>query len=222
MIPFFPIPPQASSSTSPAAEVTSSSSSPPPHSTRTVSLTSLAAYPFSPSLVAPSRSKSTFPKHPPKMVEFPLDPPLSKMLIIAEELGCSAEMLTIVSMLSVPSVFFRPNDRAEESDAAREKFFVPESDHLTLLHVYQQWKHNGYKPSWCNQYFVHHKAMKKVQEIRSQLSDIMKTQKMRNLSCGTDWDIVRQAICSAYFSNAARLKGKFDWFAVLIFFLTDE
>ncbi len=143
-----------------------------------------------------------------KMVEFPLDPPLSKMLIIAEELGCSAEMLTIVSMLSVPSVFFRPNDRAEESDAAREKFFVPESDHLTLLHVYQQWKHNGYKPSWCNQYFVHHKAMKKVQEIRSQLSDIMKTQKMRNLSCGTDWDIVRQAICSAYFSNAARLKGE--------------
>ena len=60
-----------------------------------------------------------------KMVEFPLDPPLSKMLIIAEELGCSAELLTIVSMLSVPTVFFRPNDRAEESDAAREKFFVP-------------------------------------------------------------------------------------------------
>ena len=33
-----------------------------------------------------------------------------------------------------------PNDRAEESDAAREKIFIPESDHLTLLHVYQQWK----------------------------------------------------------------------------------
>jgi hypothetical protein len=39
----------------------------------------------------------------------------------------------------------RPNDRAEESDAAREKFFIPESDHLTLLHVYQQWKNNGYR-----------------------------------------------------------------------------
>ena len=41
----------------------------------------------------------------------------------------------------------RPNDRAEESDAAREKFFIPESDHLTLLHVYQQWKNNGYAPT---------------------------------------------------------------------------
>lgn len=49
-------------------------------------------------------------------------------------------------MLSVPSVFYRPKERMEESDAAREKFFVPESDHLTLLHVYTQWKANGYVP----------------------------------------------------------------------------
>jgi pre-mRNA-splicing factor ATP-dependent RNA helicase DHX38/PRP16 len=70
------------------------------------------------------------------MVEFPLDPPLSKMLIMSEQFGCSSEILTIVSMLSVPSIFFRPKGREQESDAKREKFFVPESDHLTLLHVY--------------------------------------------------------------------------------------
>lgn len=57
-----------------------------------------------------------------KMVEFPLDPPLSKMLIISEELNCSEEILTIVSMLSVPAIFFRPKDREQESDAAREHF----------------------------------------------------------------------------------------------------
>jgi len=42
-----------------------------------------------------------------KMVEFPLDPPLAKMLLIGSQLGCANEVLTIVSMLSVPSVFFR-------------------------------------------------------------------------------------------------------------------
>lgn len=67
------------------------------------------------------------------------------MVIVSEELGCTQEILTIVSMLSVPTVFFRPKDKQEESDAAREKFFVPESDHLTFLHVYQQWKHNDYR-----------------------------------------------------------------------------
>ncbi len=92
------------------------------------------------------------------MVEFPLDPPLAKMLLVGAELGCADEVLIIVSMLSVPSCFFRPPDRAEESDAAREKFFVPESDHLTMLHIYQQWKKSGYRADWCSDHFLQAKG----------------------------------------------------------------
>lgn len=52
-------------------------------------------------------------------------------------------MLTfVVSMLSVPSIFYRPKGREEEADAVREKFQVPESDHLTYLNVFMQWKQN--------------------------------------------------------------------------------
>ena len=142
-----------------------------------------------------------------KMVEFPLDPSLSKMLIVAEDLQCTAEICTIVSMLSVPNVFFRPKEKAEESDAAREKFFVAESDHLTLLHVYQQWKVNGYRDDWCTEHYIHAKGMKKAREVRAQLIDIMKIEKMKYASCGTDWDVVRKCICSAYFHQAAKLKG---------------
>jgi len=42
------------------------------------------------------------------MVEFPLDPALSKMLIVSCDMGCSADILIIVSMLSVPPIFYRP------------------------------------------------------------------------------------------------------------------
>ena len=59
------------------------------------------------------------------------------MLITADLLGCTEEILTIVSMLSVPSIFYRPKGREEESDAAREKLLIPESDHLTYLNVYE-------------------------------------------------------------------------------------
>lgn len=79
-----------------------------------------------------------------KMSEFPMEPSMAKMLIASVEYGCSAEMLTIVSMLSVPSVFYRPKERMEEADAAREKFAVAESDHLTLLNVFQQWRSHKY------------------------------------------------------------------------------
>ena len=43
-----------------------------------------------------------------KMAEFPLEPMLSKMLIMSVHLACSDEILTIVSMLSVQNVFYRP------------------------------------------------------------------------------------------------------------------
>ena len=82
-----------------------------------------------------------------KMSEFPMEPSMAKMLITSVDYKCSSEMLTIVSMLSVPSVFYRPKERMEEADAAREKFNVPESDHLTLLNVFQQWKSHGYVTS---------------------------------------------------------------------------
>lgn len=142
-----------------------------------------------------------------KMVELPLDPPLAKMLIFAESLGCTSEILSIVSMISVANVFFRPSDRAEESDSAREKFFVPESDHLTMLHVFQQWKNNGYRADWCQEHYIHAKAMRKVREVRGQLQDILKSLGVSIVSCGADWDVVRKAICSSYFHNAAKLKG---------------
>ncbi|KGQ01231.1 hypothetical protein PAAG_12089 [Paracoccidioides lutzii Pb01] len=143
-----------------------------------------------------------------RMSAFPMDPSLAKLLITAsEKYECSEEMLTIVSMLSVPGVFYRPKERQEESDAAREKFFVPESDHLTLLHVYTQWKSNGYSDTWCVRHFLHPKALRRSKEIREQLHDIMKMQKMSLTSCGTDWDVIRKCICSGYFHQAARVKG---------------
>ncbi|XP_026325030.1 pre-mRNA-splicing factor ATP-dependent RNA helicase PRP16 [Hyposmocoma kahamanoa] len=142
-----------------------------------------------------------------QMAEFPLDPPQCHMLIVSAEMGCSAEVLIIVSMLSVPSVFYRPQGREEEADSVKEKFQVPESDHLTLLHLYNQWKANNYSSSWCTEHFVHGKAMRKVREVRQQLKDILQQQRLPLVSCGTDWDTVRKCICSAYFQQAARLKG---------------
>ena len=50
-------------------------------------------------------------------------------------------------------------------------------------------------------------GLRKAKEVRAQLLDIMQQQKVPINSCGSDWDIVRKAICSAYFHNAAKLKG---------------
>uniref|UniRef100_A0A0K0D775 HA2 domain-containing protein n=1 Tax=Angiostrongylus cantonensis TaxID=6313 RepID=A0A0K0D775_ANGCA len=138
------------------------------------------------------------------MVEFPLDPTLSKMLIMSEDMGCSEEVLTIVSMLSVPAIFFRPKGREDEADSKKEKFQVPESDHLTFLNVYLQWRQHKYSAKWCADNYIHAKAIRKVREVRAQLKEIMQEQKIKVVSTGSDWDIIRKCICSAYFHNAGR------------------
>jgi pre-mRNA-splicing factor ATP-dependent RNA helicase DHX38/PRP16 len=146
-----------------------------------------------------------------KMSEFPLDPSLSKILITAQTYQCTKEALTIVSMLSVPSIFYRPKEREQESDAAREKLFVPESDHLTLYNVYHQWENNNYSTEWCNKHFIHVKSLRKVREVRAQLKDIMVQQKIELISCNQNLDMVRKAICAGYFTNAAKIKGIGDY-----------
>lgn len=98
-----------------------------------------------------------------KMAEFPLEPQLSKVLLTSVDLGCSEEVLTVVSMLSVqvgrrggveagrpwhptasPSahlplqnVFYRPKDKSAQADQKKARFHQPEGDHLTLLAVYE-------------------------------------------------------------------------------------
>ena len=121
------------------------------------------------------------------------------------------EILTIVSMLSVPGIFYRPKDRESESDEARQKLFVSESDHLTLLNVFDQWKRHNYSPEWCNSNFVQAKSMKKVLEVRAQLKDIAVKLGLKLQTCDQNYDTVRKAICSAYFSNAAKIKGVGDY-----------
>ena len=59
-----------------------------------------------------------------RMAEFPLEPPLSKMLIQSVHLGCSDEILTIVSMLSVQNVFYRPKVSVLKGNGNNQQFIV--------------------------------------------------------------------------------------------------
>jgi len=144
------------------------------------------------------------------MGKYPLDPALSKMLITANILNCTDDMLTVVSMLSVPEVFYRPAERAEESDQARERFFVPESDHLTLLNVFNLAKRQNFSPGWCAKYFIQLKSLSKAREVREQLATMVPKNAIASSQSGSitsRWDQVRKSICSAYFVHAARLKS---------------
>lgn len=139
-----------------------------------------------------------------KMADFPMDPALAKVLIGAVDIGCSDEMLSIVAMLSLQTIFYRPKEKQQQADQKKVKFHDPHGDHLTLLNVYNGWKSNGYSAPWCFENFIQARSMKRAKDVRDQLMKIMQRYRHPITSCGRDTQKVRQALCSGFFRNSAR------------------
>jgi ATP-dependent RNA helicase DHX8/PRP22 len=139
-----------------------------------------------------------------RMAEFPLEPNLSKMLIMSVALQCSDEILTIVSMLSVQNVFYRPKDKQAIADQKKAKFNQPEGDHLTLLAVYNSWKNNKFSNAWCYENFVQIRTLKRAQDVRKQLLGIMDRHKLDVVSAERNTVRVQKTVCSGFFRNAAK------------------
>ncbi|CAG8559679.1 4594_t:CDS:2 [Acaulospora colombiana] len=128
------------------------------------------------------------------MAEFPLDPQLSKLLISSPEFECSNEILTIVSMLSVPNVFLRPPNQRKEADAAKQLLTVPEGDHLTLLNIY-----NSY-------------IQTQAENVRSQILRIMERSEIELTSRAIDgpsfYDNIRKTLVCGFFMQVAHKTGE--------------
>lgn len=139
-----------------------------------------------------------------KMADFPMEPALAKVLIYSVDMGCSDEMLSIVAMLSVQTVFYRPKEKQQQADQKKAKFHDPHGDHLTLLNVYNGWKQSKFSNPWCFENFIQARSMRRAQDVRQQLVSIMDRYKHPIVSCGRNTMKVRQALCSGFFRNAAR------------------
>ena len=140
-----------------------------------------------------------------RMAEFPLDPMLSKTILASETYKCSAEILTIVSMLSVNnSIFFRPKDKMLLADAARQGFFAPGGDHLMLLNVYNQWKDTNYSTQWCFENFIQFRSMNRARQVREQLEALMERVEIEIQSNPADSIGIRKSICAGSFYHTAK------------------
>ncbi|KAG9000108.1 DEAH-box ATP-dependent RNA helicase prp22 [Tulasnella sp. JGI-2019a] len=139
-----------------------------------------------------------------KMADFPMEPPQAKMLIASVDLKCSEEILSIVAMLSVQNVFYRPKEKQAQADSKKAKFHQPEGDHLTLLTVYNGWKASKFSNPWCYENFIQARSIRRAQDVRKQLLGIMDRYKHDVVSAGKDYNSVRRAICSGFFRHAAK------------------
>ena len=144
------------------------------------------------------------------MAEFPLDPQLSKMLIVSPDYKCSNEVLTIAAMLSVSNVFMRPKEYAREADEAKMQFAHEHGDHLSLLNAYDAYLQNGSDPKWCYDNYLQSRHLRSATSVRTQLQQIMVKMGLQLVSTPyTDKDYytnIRKSIVAGFFMQIAHLE----------------
>ncbi len=59
------------------------------------------------------------------------------MLLTSVDLSCSDEIATVIAMISVPNVLYRPKDKQNLADQKHARFYNLDGDHLTLLTIYE-------------------------------------------------------------------------------------
>jgi len=150
-----------------------------------------------------------------QLADFPMDPSLSKSLVVSASMDCSDELLSIVAAVSATqTIFHRPKDKQQQADQRKAKFHDPNGDHLTLLNVWNGWKLSKFSKPWCFENFIQPKNMARVKDVRDQLLTIMERHRLKIVSCGRDTTPVRKALCSGFFRNSARKEQ--DGFKTLV------
>jgi len=108
-----------------------------------------------------------------RLLDLPVEPRIGRMILAAEEYGCTDEIVTIAGSLSARNIFVRPKDKEAEADVAKERFVDKRSDFLTLLDALKAYEAEGRDRDWAKDNFLHWRALDEILKIHRQLAEIL-------------------------------------------------
>lgn len=146
-----------------------------------------------------------------KMAALPVDPKLSRAILVSENLGCSKEIIDIVSMLSASSRLFLGAPNGDSNMVgAREKFKHPSGDHCTILNAFRAYQEvvssatSGETRSWCGANSLNERALSEAMEIRRQLMGICERIGINaDISCGSQEQPILRSLVVGLIQNTA-------------------
>ncbi|CAG0917556.1 unnamed protein product [Notodromas monacha] len=162
------------------------------------------------------------------MSRFPLDPRFSKLLCDAAKQGCSADVITIVSLLSAEQLFTSrrinsgangggsANDDGDAVAARRAKFESVHGDLPTYLRVFGHYrsvlkncKKNAFGNAssspqhFCDEHGLSYRALSYAWEVRLQLRQLAESNDLWNNTNNGNEERLSQVLSEALFMNCA-------------------
>ncbi|MBN7796684.1 ATP-dependent RNA helicase HrpA [Parahaliea mediterranea] len=153
-----------------------------------------------------------------QMTRLPVDPRLARMILAAAEGGCLAEVLVVVSALSIQDPRERPADKRQQADQAHARFRHPKSDFLAWLALWRYYEEQRQALSQnqlrklCLREFLSFMRMREWRDIHGQLLIACRQQGLkpaRELPAEEDYAGIHKALLAGLLGNIAQyLEGR--------------
>ncbi|KAI4232954.1 MAG: hypothetical protein L6R40_007234 [Gallowayella cf. fulva] len=104
----------------------------------------------------------------------PADLRCGKLMVYGATFGCFEACLTVAAILTVKSPFVSPQNKRDESKAARSSFAPNEGDLICDLRAYNEWSamksQSNYRDTrlWCDQNYLSSQTLQDISSHRSQ------------------------------------------------------
>ena len=152
-----------------------------------------------------------------RLARLPVDPRLGRMLLAAADEGCVADVLTIVSALSVQDPRERPFDKRQAADELHAEFHDETSDFLAWLNLWnfvtvQKANLSGSRfRKMCRQRFLSTIRVLEWMDVRRQLERLAKELELPITTSEAEPDNVHRALLTGLLANVATKTDKQDY-----------
>ncbi|GLY17577.1 ATP-dependent helicase [Kineosporia sp. NBRC 101677] len=119
------------------------------------------------------------------LAQLPVDPRLARMLVEADRNGCLADVLVIVSALSIQDPRERPTDKQAQADQSHARFKDQRSDFLSYVNLWnyvvgkQKEYGSGRFRRMCRDEFLHSQRIREWQDLHGQLRQVLRSAGIR-------------------------------------------
>ena len=152
-----------------------------------------------------------------RLSRFPVDPRIARIILAGDHFGCLADILIIAAALEIQDPRERPVDRQQQADVKHEPFVDEQSDFLSYLrlwdfyHDLKERLSRSQLQKACKRHFLSFNRMREWTEIRRQLADLAKSNRLSIRERGSSYGKVHQALLTGFLSGVAYRSGDYEY-----------
>ena len=149
-----------------------------------------------------------------KLAQLPVDPRLARMIVEADRLGCTREVLVIAAALSIQDPRERPADKQQAADERHARFADKGSDFLTwlnlwwYLHERQAELSSSQFRRLCRAEFLNYLRVREWQDLHGQLRAVARDLGIKLSRTAADPDRVHTALLAGLLSHIGLKQGE--------------